>query len=415
MAASPSTRPSAPAAVRVRTVRSAAELEELRDAWARLEGDVVDANLDYLLAVSRTAQDVVRPHVLVAERRGEPSALLVGRLESLRLPCDLGYWTIRTPTLKAIKIVYGGLLGDGDRETVDALLAELHGSLASREGDVVVFRELPVGSPLAEAVQEAAPALRQDRFATRSVHREIRLPTSLDDFLASLSKSTRDSVRRYRNKVDRELGDRLDVRVYDDLTHHDELVETLDAVAARSWQQGLGASFRDDAANRERTRLALSRGWLRACVVFVDGQPVAFWHGLTLNGRLISGIPGFDPAFSEYRIGTYALLRFVDSLCRDPAISVLDFGFGDAEYKRRFANAEWEEQPAMIFAPRTRPLVVNATRTTLVGSSRAARSALRRVGLAGKLRSAWRSRLAASPSGGRTARGESTTTLEMPE
>lgn len=384
-------------ATRVSVARSAEEVEALREQWQELLGDQLNADPDFLLSVVRTEARTLRPHVVVSERDGRPAAILAGRLELVKLPAHVGYKQLRLPALRAITVVYGGLLGDPPEEVVTELLGSLRQSLASGEADVVVFRELRVGSPLHRLVGETAGVLRS-RASRRSVHRELVLPDSPDAFLSSLSKSTRDGVKRYRRKLERELGERLDVRLYRAADEVEEVVAALDAVASRSWQRGIGSGFRDDEGHRDRTLLALRRGWFRACVVSVDGEPIAFWHGMGLGGRLVSGIPGFDPEYSELRVGTYALVRLVESLTVDPDFTVLDFGFGDAEYKRRFGTGSWEEESIALFARRPKPLTIGLLRAGIRATNDAARSALGKAGVAGRVRNVWRRRLGQAPS-----------------
>jgi CelD/BcsL family acetyltransferase involved in cellulose biosynthesis len=371
------------------TARTQAELERIRPAWDELLGDVVYADPDYVESLVRTSAPTARPHVLLAERGDRPEALLVGRLEPVRLPCHLGYKELRLPALRAITVVYGGLLGAASTETIAGMLASLRTSLSTGEADVVILRELRVGSPLHREVGQVAGVLRS-RASRRSVHRELTLPDSPEAFLGSLSKSTRDGVKRYRRKLERELGERLEVRQYASPAQLDELVPLLNTVAARSWQRGIGSGFRDDEANRERLALALEQNWLRACVVFAAGEPIAFWHGIGRGGRLISGIPGFDPRYSELRVGTYALVRLIESLTTDPDFTVLDFGLGDAEYKRRFATASWEEESLALFARRPKPYALGLFRAGVRATNDGVRSALGRAGLRDRVRNAWR-------------------------
>lgn len=378
--------------VRVTTATTAAELERLRPDWERLLGDVVNAHPDHLATFVSTSSGAVRPHVVVAERHGRPVAILVARHETVRLASRAGYKELRLPALRAITCVYGGLLGDAQDELVAELLASLRASLASGEADVLVFRELRVGSPMHRLVRESSGVVRS-RTSRRSVHRELSLPDSPETFQRSLSKSTRESVKRYRRRLERELGERLDVRIYSSPEEMTEIVSALDVVAARSWQRGLDNAFRADEGHRDRTALALQRGWFRACVVSVDGEPIAFWHGTGLGGRLISGIPGFDPAYSELRAGTYALVRLIENLTTDPDFAVLDFGFGDAEYKRRFGTASWEEESLALFARRPKPLAVALAHGGIRATGEGVRAALLKAGLVGRARTAWRRRL----------------------
>lgn len=392
MATLSSPRERAGSCFRVTTATTSAELERLRPGWERLLGDAVSAHPDHLASLVSTSHGTMRPHVVAAARDGRVAALLVGRHETLRLVHEVGYREVRLPALRTITIVYGGLLGDPPDDLIEELLASLRASLASGEADVVVFRELRVGSPLHRLVAASSGVIRS-RMSRRSTHRELSLPGSAEAFQRSLSKSTRESVRRYRRRLERELGDRLDVRVYSSPEQIGEVVTALDAVAARSWQRDLGTAFRDDEGHRSRTELALRRGWFRACVVSADGAPIAFWHGTGIGGRLVSGIPGFDPEYAELRAGTYALVRLIESLTTDPDFDVLDFGFGDAEYKRRFATASWEEETRALFARRPKPLAVALAHGGLFATTEWARAALRKAGLVGRARNAWRKRL----------------------
>lgn len=382
--------------LRLTTARAQADLERIRPAWDELLGDVVYADPDYVESLIRTSTPAARLEVLLAERGDRAEALLVGRMEPVRLPCHLGYKELRLPALRAITVVYGGLLGAAPAETIARMLASLRTSLSTGEADVVLFRELRVGSSLHRQVGQVAGVLRS-RASHRSIHRELTLPDSPEAFLGSLSKSTRDGVKRYRRKLERELGERLEVRQYRSPDELDELVAMLNAVAERSWQRGIGSGFRDDDANRERLALALERNWLRACVVLADGEPIAFWHGIGCGGRLISGIPGFDPRYSELRVGTYALVRLIESLTTDPDFSVLDFGLGDAEYKRRFATGSWEEESLALFACRPKPYALGLFRAGVRATNDGLRFALGRAGLTGRVRNAWR-RSAGEPS-----------------
>lgn len=396
MATLSSPRERAGSSLRVTTATTSAELERLRPDWERLLGDAVNAHPDHLASLVSTSHGTMRPHVVVATRDGQVVAMLVGRHETLRFGHEVGYKEVRLPALRAVTVVYGGLLGNPSDDLIEELLASLRASLASGEADAVVFRELRVGSPIHRLVTTSS-GVKRSRLSRRSTHRELSLPGSAEEFQRSLSKSTRESVKRYRRRLERELGERLGVRVYSSPDQVAEVVSALDAVAARSWQRDLGTAFRDDEGHRSRTELALRRGWFRACVVSADGVPIAFWHGTGLGGRLVSGIPGFDPAYSELRVGTYALVRLIENLTTDPEFDVLDFGFGDAEYKRRLATASWEEETIALFARRPKPLAVALAHGGLYATTEWARGALRRAGLVDRARNAWRKRLGSGP------------------
>ena len=51
----------------------------------------------------------------------------------------------------------------------------------------------------------------------------------------------------------------------------------------------------------------MERGWFRAYVLYLDGEPIAFWQGQAYNGVFSTGVPGFDPAYADLRVGNYVL------------------------------------------------------------------------------------------------------------
>jgi CelD/BcsL family acetyltransferase involved in cellulose biosynthesis len=130
-------------------------------------------------------------------------------------------------------------------------------------------------------------------------------------------------------------------------------------------------------------------------VLSLEGEPVAFWPGWVYNRSFYSSTPGYDPALAEYRLGQYVLMRLIRDLCDDPDADLLDFGFGDSEYKRRFSTEEWREADVLVFAPSFKGARVNAGRTAVGLGERALRRAVERAGLEERIKRAWRRRLAA--------------------
>jgi CelD/BcsL family acetyltransferase involved in cellulose biosynthesis len=140
----------------------------------------------------------------------------------------------------------------------------------------------------------------------------------------------------------------------------------------------------------------MDRGWFRGAILYLRGRPAAFWHGNAYRGTFATSATGFDPAEAEGRPGTYLLMRLVEGLCADPNVDTLDFGFGDADYKRHFGDSSTLEEDVVVFEPRARPLAVNAGQTAVLATATAGRWALARSGRLRSARKAWRERLSRS-------------------
>jgi CelD/BcsL family acetyltransferase involved in cellulose biosynthesis len=379
-------------ALRARLVSSLDEVERLRDTWAAASPRRFNADIDFYLVSAASQSSFVRPYVILLERDGALEAMLIARVEDVDLPAVFGYRTIFRSRVRSITLVHGGLIGESAPSS-RLLLSELRRSLARREADVASLPFLPTDGTFHRAATREVPAAVRAPFARRAVHRRLELPATGEEFLRSRSKSTRESLKRYRRKVERDLGERLELRVYDSERDLERIFAETDSVAAKTYQRGLGVALADTPEQRAVIEVGLRRGWYRAYVLYLDGRSIAFWPGYAYRDTFFIGTPGYDPAMAEYRIGNYLLGRMIDDFCADPSLEAVDFGFGDAEYKRRFGSESFEESTVLIFAPTARALAVNAARSAVAASARGATAGLERVGGLDRVKRRWRRHL----------------------
>lgn len=376
----------------VKVARTAEDLEGIREAWSNLQGPDVTSDPDHYLEILRHGPHVQRPHIVRLLRDGRDAGMVVARLETIRLVSKIGYRPVYRPRVRALRVAYGGLLGQAVADLAPQAITELMSALRSGEADVVVFPNLRTdGAAFASATRRPPFLLRQHVF-DRKVHRRRHLPESFDAFLASLSRRTREGIRRHERRLLRAHGDELSVRSLDGPDDVDAFFGAARPVAAATYQGGLGVGVSGSELERALTMLAASRGWLRARVLYLGDRPIAFWHGFAYRGVFQTHVPGYLPEYRDLNVGTYLLLRLIDDLCADPSIDVLDFGFGEAEYKRRFGDEGWEEADVAVFAPTLTGLKLNAIRTALSAANRVGHRALG-SGLMAKTKRAWRSRM----------------------
>lgn len=386
---------------RLIVAQSLDEVEALREAWRRLQGTQLNTDPDYFLTFVEAQPRVVSPHVVLLERDGDPQAMLVGRVEDVRLSAKLGYQEVYAPRVRAITIVGGGFLGENSRANADVLLAELRRSLAGREADVVRLRSLAVGSPLHVAATTIPPFLSRQHVSTTAVRRRLRIRPSFEDFLQSRSSGTRRGLLRYRRKLEQEFGDRLGVEIFRDAAELDRFFAAAEEIARTTYQHGLGAALPGDPISRRLAEVEARRDWFRAYVLSIDSRPCAFWYGHRYRGVFATSATGYDPAYAHLRPGTFVLMRLIEDLSGDGETEILDFGSGDAEYKRRFSDESWEEQDVLVWAPTAKGIRTNLAHTgvlALIGGVKRVAGGRR---LGGALKNRWRARLR---SGGNTRR-----------
>lgn len=385
-AAVPGIAVSAATASDVRVCRTPEEVESLRAHWKGFAHP--DAHLDVFLTIVRDRPEVVRPHVVVVEREGRPVALLAARLEECELPAKFGYATVYKPRLRRITVVTGGVAGLA--EACGELADELLAALQRREADAVELQRIAIDSPLYRAVVERAPSALRQHGEQAAPHHVMDLPESSEALLPSLSKSVRDNLKRYSRKLEREYGDRLIVRRYDAPKDFERAVADLERIAATTYQRGLGAGFTAE-HDGPLMRIALDGGWFRAWVLYLDGAPCAFEIGHLAGDSVVIAAKGFDPTYGNHHVGKVLQLKMLEDLCDDPAVGVLDFGFGDADYKRKLATRGWDDASVLVYGRTFRGLRAAAGRTVVLGADRLARRAVGTDRIA-KIKRRWRDR-----------------------
>jgi hypothetical protein len=161
-----------------------------------------------------------------------------------------------------------------------------------------------------------------------------------------------------------------------------------------TYQHGLGVGLECNDATRN-TFLEVARGgWLQAHVLFIDGEPCAFQHGVAYGRKYFIEQMGFDPKWKDHNVGSVLFLHVLEGLCGGNGDGcTIDFGFGDANYKRSYGTQCWNEASFYVFAPRWRPILVNLLTSSATCLSNGLARLLQKTGLIGRLKRRWRESL----------------------
>jgi CelD/BcsL family acetyltransferase involved in cellulose biosynthesis len=289
---------------------------------------------------------------------------------------------VYSPTVRAVGVMREGWLGRADAYTAEVIMDELMAALDRREGDVLLFRQLEHDSVLHRAaLARSTFATRRQHAARTNVHWIAELKPTLDEYLATVSPSTRKSVRRTAGRLEREYGDRLSIATFDRSDELERFLADVESVAARTYQRRIGVGYVGDESQQQRLLLLAQRGWFRGYVLYLDDRPVAFELGELYRGRFHSLAGAYDPEYAHDRVGAYLLMKVFEDLGADVDASVFDFGFGDAAYKAKLSQRRFEEGDFVVYARRPRPIWIKFARTAMLELTSATTRALRRLSL----------------------------------
>ena len=387
----------------VSVARTLDELEGLRASWGAVPWGRVDGDLDFYRCVITSRAQIQRPHAILLEEDGRTTAALAGWIEDVPLPSRFGYATVFSPTVRSLTATLGGVVSPIDESSATRLVEAALEVFATREADVIRLPGIRTESPVACALEESVGRVRREFLVDQRTHHQLTLPKTFAEFVGSRSKTTRKNLKHCRNRFERLFGADAALRIFstpDDLTR---IREDLEIVAQKTYHRALGVGFVDSAEERQLLELSLTRGWFRGYVLYVAGDPIAFWTGWAYGDTFYLGTTGYDPAFTEHRVGTYVLSKLIEDLCAEPNTVALDFGPGNAGYKHQFGSETWAEQEVLVFAPTLRAIRINGVRTAIHAADLGAKHLLRSAGWGDKVKTRWRSRLRES---GREVRPE---------
>ncbi len=383
-------------ALEVKIARSLAEVEEIRESWIAAKGHR-DGNIDFCLNFVWSGEEFVRPHVVVIYRQGRADAILVGRIEDVRIRPKIGYFQLPAARTRLLNFANGGLLGNSSEENSEEFVKRAIAALQVGEADAVLFDRIPVASPIYQKASTMPGFLMRDRVIRSEPHSSMTLPNTLEQVFAAFSSGLRAEVRRKKRKIIADFGDRVKITRYIDESGLEGVLGQVEEIAKKTYQRALGVGFENSDRMRQRLRLCAREGWLRMYLLTVDNQPCAFWIGTVYDGVFYSDYNGYDPGYRDYSLGTFLLISMVEDFCKEN-VRAVDFGFGQAEYKDRFSNERAMEASVYIFSQGTKGLFLNGSLTIASSIDGALRAMLDRVDLLPRIKRIWRARSAKTKS-----------------
>lgn len=335
---------------------------------------------------------------LALRRGGALAGYVPIRRRKMGLPLRIGEVKLASLPCRALQLFGRGVLGDGE-ELAEAALGAL--GRATIAYDAVTLEETPLDSPLWRAAHDprvASAFVPTER--TRSVHHVVELPGSFAAYFARFSSKTRNSLGRKQRKLEAELG-ALALETYAGAAEMRPMLERIGPVATKTYHYRLlGQDLTVDnarlLANLERWA---SRGWVRGYVLAANGAAVAYVVGFLVGRRFFYELLGYDPAHAAFAPGTVLLVRLLEDLAEHRIADVLDFGAGDADYKRLFGTASWEEG-SMLLARRTvYARSAAGIERAFAGASRVGAAALERLGVKRRVKGFLRARAGEAETG----------------
>jgi hypothetical protein len=386
----------------VNVAKTLEEIEELRHIWNEMQSreplPAFDADIDRYLSDIETKKNFTQPYIISLFREDKPVAMIIAQIEKRYINIRLGYKTLFNPGLKCLTITYGGIFGRKDGQTCIIIMQLLLEKLRENEVDVIYLNHLDKDSQFYKLSEKMPGILMRSHFPQYEKHWLMLVPDDIEQFYQSCSPSSRKQYKKIQRKFEREYTGRYKIIIYNSENDWSEGINAAEKISRKTYQWRLGNGFKNDETNRILLTTAAKKDWLYLPVLYIDGEPCAFENWIKYNGRYVGHGIGFDPKWKQWRIGTILFLNTIKHICKDNSIKIIDFGFGDAEYKQSFGTTFREEASMFLFAPRFYPVFVNIILTCFSAVNSGLKYTADKFGFKNSVKRLWRDRLARNAS-----------------
>jgi hypothetical protein len=377
------------------TARTIGQLSALEAPWIALRNRhgsaTPNADPHRFAATIEALGDGVEPHVTLLGEADRPRAIIVARRSTRKLGCRVGYLPLPSPRLRCLDVVYGGLITDGSEPAKQAVCNHLRLTLEARDVDHVMVNHLPTDHELFGRLSRGFVFTPGGTDGSPRPHWQFTFAEGpFENTLARFSRKHRYNVRRADRMLTRHFGGDSSLETTTSADDLDAFIDDAVRITDAGWQGGVGGGFGDARIQRALLARAADQNRLRCYVLRCAGEAIAFQAGLVLADVYHLQSTGFLPQWATLSPGQVMLLRVMKDL-RDVGVRSIDYGFGDAGYKRMYGTESWHEATVYLYAPtregRSARLLHLVART-------ASRLAAWRW-LAEHIKKRWRARLAA--------------------
>ncbi|MDN5752160.1 MAG: GNAT family N-acetyltransferase [Nitrosospira sp.] len=255
------------------------------------------------------------------------------------------------------------------------LLAGLFEPLCKAVGKrgVAFFEGVRAGSPLAGLLTSPGSPVcnffHVVPYGPAYTRRLIELPVGaqFEDYLRTLGSKTREDVRRTRKNFSVKAKKPVKMIRYTEPEQVNELAAAVALVSRKTYQYHLlGLGLENTPQHIAELRAAAAGCWLRAYVLWIGDNPVAFGLGYHDGHTYYGHHVGYDPDISKLQPGIYLHTEVMADLLAD-GICRFDFLAGDNLYKQRMSNRMREERHYYLI-PRGWPGTIRARTLVTVNS-----------------------------------------------
>lgn len=342
---------------KIRIIDSLAEIDTLRDKWQLLQWHL-NSDIDYYKQYI-SSKNGTTPYIIVVERGLNIVSIFVGRIADREVKISIGYKNIFKVKFRALTIIYGGILGNVTHEVVSIFITHLDELLKDKKVEVIYIDDVDIRSEFYKNINILKNDSLLNQKTPYNLHWRMTLPKTMDDFYKSLSYKRRKNIRRSTRNLYEKHKKNYEIKCYKSIKDIPFVMDQNESIALETYQRGLGVGFEKTYLTKKLMEIAANKGWMKCYILYINDEAIAFDRIYMYDNTLFLQDGGFKTKFKDVDPGTNLFLKILEDSFGEQRIDYIDFGFGDAPYKRRFCDFFWHEQTIIFFGKTLKGIAVS--------------------------------------------------------
>lgn len=375
--------------LKAETITKREDIESIITFW-RNNAYALDSDPDFFLKILDIRENIISPFLISVTENNRPVSLLVARLERKKLSARVGYFNLLSVGVRSINVNYGGFIGVDTPTTRDIMIKTLLKSLENGIADLVFFHMLHEDSHLLQDLNSYDIKSWRFQKSLPFTHYEMECPESPSDILEKKSSKIRKRLSYELRKVERNVVD-LKLEVVSSGEKVDDLMDELELVTSKTYQRRLGVGFDKSAEWRAILELGFEKNWLDVWKLLESDKCISYIIGFTYRGRHLIYAKAFDPDYASLSVGKYHQINVLKALAGRSDCKFIDYGFGDAAYKKQFSTNEWKERNISISSPSIFSFFMHSFIKSILFIDFISRALFKKMGLTDRMKKFFRS------------------------
>lgn len=381
----------------IKIIKEVSDIPSILNDWRRLlESEpykVPDIDPEHYLFEIESLGPEAKPYIICLSRNHKIISMLIARKEKIRFPIRLGYFTFFKTPVRRVLVFHGGFIGQKDKTNFLLMYYTIRKALSSGEAEIAAFNHPHLESLIYKLTKKYSP-LFTVIFSPRKEGQWIMdVPVSIESFYINKPRKQRYNLQREIKKLEKNYL--TSVKKYYLDSHILEGIKHAAVVSKQSFQYSLEVGFVDNERTRLFCKLASQKGWIRIYLLYINNEPAAYLWGLIYGNTFFLRTIGFDSRWKKESAGKVLFQKALKDLIETENIKLIDFGFGDTEYKRHFATKKLDTQSFYLYGKKPYPLFLYLINFITSNIWKFSIIILRALGSEDKFKKIWKERLSA--------------------